>query len=182
MQHLFKKNTLGLAPLPLSTRLRPPCRLPASMSRVTLTAMEEFRNKPLRNYSQMILNAKHREHAPLPVWWIWSLPEAQEAAQYTSQSLREQMLSVHFPLGKSLATGYNAFAISFYSRFKNNNISCSLESLSPSNLWQNEDFMSSFCLHIGSTAQFESLIWFSFSMGVLHLPMPPSLHTAPRNV
>lgn len=157
------------------------CSLSAGMSHVTLTAIEGLRNKPLRNHSQRILNAKHREHAPLPVWWIWTLPEAQEAASYTSQSLGKQMNSVHIPLEKSLATGYNAFAISLYSRFKNKTISCSLESFLLLTCDKNEDFMSSFCLHIGSTAQFEILIWFSFSMGVLHLPMSPSLHTAPRN-
>lgn len=150
------------------------------MLHVTLTAIEEFKNKPLRNWSQRRLNAKHREQVPLLIWWIPSLPEAQEAAWYTSQSLWKQIYLVHIPPEKSLETWYNAFAISFCSRFKKKHFLLSRK-LFLSNLWQNI-FISSFCLHICSTAQFETLIWFSFSMEALPLPMSPSLHTAPRNV
>ena len=103
------------------------CSLAVNMSHVTLTAIEEFKNKPLRNWSQRRLNAKHRGHAPLPIWWIPSLPGAQEGTWYTSQSLWKQMPLVHSPLEKSLETWYNAFAISFCSRFKKKSI-CYLES------------------------------------------------------
>lgn len=150
------------------------CSLSAGMSHVTLTAIEGLRNKPLRNHSQRILNAKHREHAPLPVWWIWTLPEAQEAASYTSQSLPKQMNSVHIPLEKSLATGYNAFAISLYSRFKNKNISCSLESF----LLLTCDKMKTLHLHFAciSAAQPSLKFWsgFHFPWGFCIFPCLPA--------
>lgn len=84
------------------------------------------------------------------------------------------MYLVHVPLEKSLTTEYNAFVVSFCSRFEKNYFFFSRE-LTISNLWQNEYFMSSLCSYVCSRPSwnFDLVVILHRAPASSHVSQPP---------
>lgn len=97
------------------------------------------------------------------------------------------MYLVHVPLEKSLTTEYNAFVVSFCSRFEKTFFFS--RELTISNLWQNEYFMSSLCSYVcskpslelrsGCHSSWSPCIFPCISASIEHLGM--SKHNLPKH-